>query len=219
MIHLKIAKHKKLHTVIVAGGNCNLKEYSDMLAEAFLIGADRGALMLVDAGYNVDLAVGDFDSVSQAELERIYKGCSEVDSLMSEKNDTDLEHAIKRAAKISRRLDILGATGTRADQTFAALNLLRKCYDLGLEAYIHDSNNRIRIIKDYVSLKRSETAHKYVSLIPYGKTLIVTLRGFKYSGDNIVLKRDETRGVSNEITDDVATISCHGFLYIFESDD
>ena len=65
MIHLKIAKHKKLHTVIVAGGNCNLKEYSDMLAEAFLIGADRGALMLVDAGYNVDLAVGDFDSVSQ----------------------------------------------------------------------------------------------------------------------------------------------------------
>ncbi len=216
---MKISKHKKLHTVIVAGGNCDLTDYADMLSEAFLIGADRGALKLVEAGYNVDLAVGDFDSVSEAELERIYKGCAEVKSLKPEKNDTDLEHAIKRAAKISRRLDILGATGTRADQTFAALNLLRKCYNLGLEAYIHDKTNRIRLIKDYVSLKKNETKHKYVSLIPYGKTLIVTLKGFKYSGENIVLKRDESRGVSNEITDDVATISCHGFLYIFESDD
>ena len=216
---MKAAKHKKLHTVVVAGGSCDLKSYSAMLSDAFLIGADRGALKLVDAGYNVDIAVGDFDSVTEAELERIYKGCAEVESLKGEKDDTDLEHAVKRAAKISRRLDILGATGTRADQTLAALNLLRKCYDLGLEAYIHDDNNRIRLIKDYASLKKSEAAHRYVSLIPYGKTLIVTLSGFKYSGDNIVLKRDESRGVSNEIADDVATIRCHGFLYIFESDD
>ena len=216
---MKPAKHKKLHTVIVAGGTSDLKEHADILADAFLIGADRGALNLIEAGYNVDLAVGDFDSVSEAELERIFKGCAEVESLKPEKNDTDLEHAIKRASKISRRLDILGATGTRADQTFAALNLLRKCYDLGLETYIHDSNNRIRLIKDYASIKKGETGHKYVSLIPYGKTLIVTLKGFKYSGENVVLKRDESRGVSNEITDDVATIRCHGFLYIFESDD
>ena len=44
---------------IVAGGNCDLSLYKDILRDAYLIGADRGALYLAENGYQVDIAVGD----------------------------------------------------------------------------------------------------------------------------------------------------------------
>ena len=56
---------------IVAGGSGDLSLYKDILSDAYLIGADRGALYLAEGGYQVDIAVGDFDSVSESEMERI----------------------------------------------------------------------------------------------------------------------------------------------------
>ena len=208
-----------MHTVIVAGGTCDLSIHKDILGDAYLIGADRGALYLADNGYNIDIAVGDFDSVSEAELERIYKFAGEVEKLSEDKDETDLEHAIKRALRLtSGTIHILGATGTRLDQTLSAINLLKFLHDNGREAYIYDRNNRIRLIEGHVELKKSD--YRYVSLIPYGDIMTnVSLKGFKYSGDRITLERRLSLGISNEIVEEVAEINCRGYLFVFESED
>ncbi len=207
------------HTVIVAGGACGLSEYKDILKEAYIIGADRGAFCLAECGYDIDAAVGDFDSVTEEELEKIYEASKEVEKLSAEKDDTDLEHAVKRAIDTtSGAVHILGATGTRLDQTMSAIYLLKLLYDNGREAYIYDKNNRIRIINGHVRLQKS--TYRYVSLIPYGDVPTdVSLRGFKYSGEHIVLERNSSLGVSNEIAEDTAEIDCSGYLFVFESKD
>ncbi|MCR5733613.1 MAG: thiamine diphosphokinase [Lachnospiraceae bacterium] len=208
-----------MHTVIVAGGSCDLTKYKDILRDAFLIGADRGALYLAEGGYNIDISVGDFDSVTEVELEKIYKVSGEVEKLSADKDETDLEHAIKRAIRITAgTVHILGATGTRLDQTLSAINLLKLLRDSGRDAYIYDKNNRIRLIEGHAELKRSD--FRYVSLIPYGDIMTnVSLKGFKYSGEHITLERKTSLGISNEIADETAEINCRGYLFLFESED
>ncbi len=207
------------HTVIVAGGICDLSEYEDILKGAYLIGADRGALCLAERGYDIDVSVGDFDSVTKEELEKIYEASKEVEKLYAEKDDTDLEHAVKRAISTTAgTVYILGATGTRLDQTLSAIYLLKILYDAGREAYICDKNNRIRIVKGHARLMKS--SYRYVSLIPYGDSgTVVSLRGFKYSGEHIALEKSSSLGISNEIVGESAEISCNDHLFVFESND
>ncbi len=206
-------------TVIVAGGTCDLSQYKDILKDAFLIGADRGALYLADSGYGIDLAVGDFDSVSEAEYEKICNASHEIEKLYPEKDDTDLEHAIKRTMDLTTgTVHILGATGTRLDQTFCSINLLKIFHDYGREAFIYDEHNRISLMDGKATIKKS--GYRYVSLIPYDDTVTdITLKGFKYAGEHITLKKSTSLGISNEITKDEAHISCNGCLLIFESND
>ena len=61
--------------------------------QLFFIGVDRGALKLVDRGYIVDIAIGDFDSVSAPEMKRIKENSREVYELPTEKDLTDTEIA------------------------------------------------------------------------------------------------------------------------------
>jgi len=65
--------------------------------EDLFIGVDRGALILLEAGIEPNLAIGDFDSVSEEEFQRIEKSAGQVKQFDSEKDDTDTELAIKIA--------------------------------------------------------------------------------------------------------------------------
>ena len=204
--------------MIVAGGNCDLSLYKEILDDAFLIGADRGALYLAENGYKVDIAVGDFDSVKESEMELICKNAGEIDRLRAEKDESDLEHAVRRAFPIAGTLHILGATGTRLDQTMSAINLLKLCHDNRKAAFIYDRNNRIRLIEGHAKIKKE--GYRYVSLIPYGDIMVnVSLKGFKYNGEHITLERRTSLGISNEIVDDEAEITGRGYLFVFESED
>lgn len=59
------------------------------------IGVDGGSLFLIEQGICPDLAVGDFDSVSEEELALICSQSKEVLQAQPEKDDTDLELAVK----------------------------------------------------------------------------------------------------------------------------
>ncbi len=204
--------------VIVGGGECDLSQYKSILDEGYIIGADRGALYLARAGYKADIAVGDFDSVTQSEKEVIFKNAAQVEKLNEEKDETDLEHALKCALKMTGTIHILGATGTRLDQTFAAINMLKACREAGREAFVYDANNRIRVIEGRANIAKSD--YRYVSLIPYGDIMVnVSLKGFKYSGDHIRLEKTTSLGISNEIVDDEGIITCRGYMFVFESRD
>ncbi len=50
------------------------------------IGVDRGSLFLVEKGYQLALAIGDFDSVSKIELEKISVSTDRLIKLPAEKD-------------------------------------------------------------------------------------------------------------------------------------
>lgn len=89
------------------------------------IGVDRGSLLLIEQGICPDLAVGDFDSVSEKELALIYSQSKEVLQAQPEKDDTDLELAVKAvfARYPQAQLTIFGAFGGRLDHTLANIFL------------------------------------------------------------------------------------------------
>ena len=89
------------------------------------IGVDRGSLLLIEQGICPDLAVGDFDSVSEKELALIYSQSKEVLQAQSEKDDTDLELAVKAvfARYPQAQVTIFGAFGGRLDHTLANIFL------------------------------------------------------------------------------------------------
>ena len=89
-----------MKVVIVAGGNYDenlVKSFIDETEEdVFLIGADRGALSLINSGYKIDIAIGDFDSVTDEEKETINTYSRKVKNLDPVKDATDMECALKK---------------------------------------------------------------------------------------------------------------------------
>ena len=77
------------------------------------IGVDRGSLFLIEQGICPDLSVGDFDSVSEEELALICSQSKEVLQAQPEKDDTDLELAVKAvfARSPQAQVTIFGAFG------------------------------------------------------------------------------------------------------------
>ena len=81
----------KTKVAIVAGGRV---ETIPLDLDVY-VGVDAGCLFLLKQGLELSLAVGDFDSVEPEEFQSIQSAAHEIRTSVAEKNDTDLELAIK----------------------------------------------------------------------------------------------------------------------------
>lgn len=59
-----------------------------------VIGVDRGALMAIEEGIALDIALGDFDSVSAEEKRKVQRYAKEMHNFPTNKDDTDAELAL-----------------------------------------------------------------------------------------------------------------------------
>lgn len=87
------------------------------------VGVDRGSLYLLEAGLPLAMAVGDFDSLSAEERERVFAAAASVHQSPAEKDDTDTQLALATifAADPAAEVTIVGATGGRLDHLLANL--------------------------------------------------------------------------------------------------
>ncbi|MCW6680401.1 thiamine diphosphokinase [Aerococcaceae bacterium NML130460] len=106
--------------VIICGGAPapaleRISNLVDGYERVFFIGADRGALRLIRAGYTLDYAIGDFDSVTSSELAIVQANSQHFEQMPSEKDDTDMELAIALAFEQAPTGDyyVLGALGEK----------------------------------------------------------------------------------------------------------
>src|SRR5699024_9446905 len=80
------------------------------------IGADRGALQIINNQLPLGLALGDFDSVTSDELDRIKTSAEQFEQYSKEKDETDMEIAVDKACKMGPQVILLfGVTGARID--------------------------------------------------------------------------------------------------------
>ena len=154
--------------VIIAGG-----EIDDDLAlsyireNRFIIAADRGLLFLARHQIRADLIVGDFDSVPRKEAEEYLQAHPDIEvrAINWEKDYTDLEIAAVAAADLGyRRIDILGATGSRLDHVMGAFQTLALLLDRGCTGRIIDPCNRISLHDEDFTIRKDSQWGKYVSL-------------------------------------------------------
>lgn len=184
--------------------------------DLYIIGIDGGMKALKEAGLRPDIGVGDFDSVNASDYSD-----TPIEKLCPEKDDTDTEHALHMAIeKCPKEIVIMGATGTRLDQTIASIELLKYAVDAGIKAIILDPTNRIRVAKGETIITKDDSFGYYLSVIPYAEELTdLTMKGFKYEIEDFNLKKGTSRCISNEVVSEKAVINCSGYYIVMETCD
>lgn len=208
---------------IYSGGR--LEDWALTLPEPgdILIGADRGALFLVQHGFRPDVAVGDFDSVTEEELKIIRAGSDrfeDCDPIMKDYSDTEL--AFQTALQFNPSEIILtGALGTRFDHSLANVHLLRKALQLGVSCRLLDDHNEIRLTDRQLEVSDPERQYTHVSLLPLTiKVTGVTLEGFAYPLHNATLELGQSLAVSNVLIGSKGLVQIRsGLLLVIQSKD
>lgn len=211
--------------IYIAGGGPLKQNWLKSLDEAHIqwIGVDRGTTALLNAGLHVTHAFGDFDSVSRKEFHEITSSVERIHTAIPEKNETDMEMALKWALDQDRHVRIIGATGGRLDHFMGNVQLLAspKVMDHPFEIEIFDEQNRIRILKSGEWNVNNDESFPYLSFIPITPAVKgLTLHGVKYPLNDHDLTFGSTLTVSNEFIEAFASISFRtGILMMIRSKD
>lgn len=162
----------------------------------FLIAADKGYLNCIKQNLDVDLLIGDFDSL------KIVPDNIEKIKLNEIKDDTDVFDALMEGIKRGYKSFILyGVIGGRFDHTFANIQILLFLKNKGYEAKIIDEDRTYIILEnESIELPKKERGYLSVfslSAISHG----VTLKSLKYELKNAILTSEFPLGVDNEYID------------------
>ncbi|HEM4261591.1 TPA: thiamine diphosphokinase [Streptococcus suis] len=167
--------------VIVGGSFDCLPEPADLY-----VGVDAGSLRLLDHSLPLDWAIGDFDSVTPEELGRIKDQAERFLQAPAEKDDTDLELALKEIFKAypQAQVRIYGALGGRMDHMMANLFLAA---EPDLAPYMEqielvDSQNIVRFRPAGQHRLSPIAGMKYISFMPSDQSRL-TIRHAKYPLD------------------------------------
>ncbi|AIO19571.1 Thiamine pyrophosphokinase [Candidatus Izimaplasma bacterium HR1] len=177
--------------IVTGPNNYDLKEIFTV-DETFTIGADIGAYILSKNEVKFDLALGDFDSVTPYEFEKIKKYAKEIKEYPIKKDRTDTFLAVEEA--LIRGFDditIYGGLGRRMDHTIANIMLL-KLGDIKIV-----SENEVMYILDPNTYEINNT-YKYISFFALEDVEGLTLHGFEYELNNYSLTVDDPICISNK---------------------
>ncbi|HBJ54248.1 thiamine diphosphokinase [Streptococcus anginosus] len=186
------------------------------------IGVDRGSLFLIEQGICPDLAVGDFDSVSEKELALVCSQSKEVLQAQPEKDDTDLELAVKAvfARYPQAQLTIFGAFGGRLDHTLANIFLpsnpeIVPCMQ---QIRLCNAQNELRYCPQGRHEIKPVAGMNYLAFMPADDGRL-TIEGAKYplNESNYFFKKVYA---SNEFIDESVFLECQsGYVIVIYSKD
>lgn len=179
----------------------------------FVIAADGGARVAQYFGCPPDVIIGDMDSLPPDELSKFATQPKPPLILCHppEKDETDLELALKWAAKSITPIDslvIIGGLGDRFDQTLANVYLLALPALKALNTCMVAGAQEIRLLRPGLHTLAAGAPGDTVSLIPLSGTVKgVRTEGLYYPLHDETLAFGPARGVSNVIAESGATVS------------
>jgi thiamine pyrophosphokinase len=172
-----------------------------------IICADGGTRHALALDLRPDLMIGDMDSAQKEDFQGLKEAGVSIELFPHDKNETDLELAIQRAIGLNpTQLIIVGGLGGRLDQTLANISLLTDPQLSAFDVRLDDGMEEIFVCRDQVQVqgKRGDI----VSLIPWGgEVTAVQTMNLKWTLNKDTLYPDRTRGVSNEMLGESASVS------------
>jgi len=203
--------------IIFANGSLPSPEKARTLIrpDDFILCADGGTRHALALGLTPNVVIGDLDSVTEEERRRMKELDVEIIQHPVDKNETDLELAINHALNLNpKSILILAALGGRMDQTLANIALLSSLQLVTFDIRLTDGVEEIFFCRDQAQIKGR--SGDIVSLIPWqGEVSGVFTENLRWHLHHEMLYPEKTRGISNEMTADVATVTIKsGFLLI-----
>ncbi len=197
---------------VVTGGEALHPDVLGLLDHADLVvAADSGLDRLWDLGRLPDLVVGDLDSVTPTALATARHHDVPVDAHPTDKDATDTELAILAALERDcASVTVVSGGGDRLDHLLGWLSVLSS------PALAHLAHLDAWCGSTHVHVLHGPRTHQWtgdapgdvVSLLPWGGDCHgVTTHGLRWSLVDASLSASSSRGVSNEIVLDTATVS------------
>jgi thiamine pyrophosphokinase len=188
-----------------------------------IICADGGTRHALAFGLQPNLIIGDMDSVERDQLQTLQNTDIPIELFSHDKNETDLELAINHAVDLKpNEIMIVGALGGRLDQTLGNIALLTNArhkpalprehrdevshVEGSPDIRLDDGVEEIFVCWNQIQLhgKRGDL----VSLIPWqGPATEVQTENLKWPLQSETLYPDKTRGISNEMLGETASVS------------
>ena len=206
--------------LVFAGGDPPPAELlADLDRSALVIAADSGLDHALALGFTADVVVGDLDSVTPDALARARDAGADVEPHPAEKDETDLELALRRAVALGmQRVTVIGGGGGRHDHLLANALVLGHDDYAGLELDALVGTAKLTVIRARAELRGGPGS--FLSLLPLGGPARgIRTEGLRYPLRDEALIPGTTRGVSNEFLAPIATVSLvHGVLLAVQPD-
>ncbi|MBP6017236.1 MAG: thiamine diphosphokinase [Candidatus Promineofilum sp.] len=172
-----------------------------------VVAANGGILHPLALGHLPDGLIGDLDSLPEGVAEALVNWDIEVVRFLPAKDETDLELALLYAARRFPNDDliILGGFGGRVDHMLANILLLAHPALSGHPIYLVEERQKAWLItgETIISGRPGDT----VSLISLGGDVVVSeTTGLRWPLIDEVLAFGPARGISNEMTEEIATV-------------
>ena len=173
----------------------------------YIICADGGTRHALALDVQPNLIIGDMDSAEKDQLQKLKEDEVSIELFPHDKNETDLELAINRAIELEpKQILIIAALGGRLDQTLANIALLTDPRLSTVKVRLDDGVEEIFFCRDQIQVRGRRG--DLVSLIPWQDAVSdVRTENLKWPLKSETLYPDKTRGISNEMLGDTASIS------------
>ncbi|MCF8069639.1 MAG: thiamine diphosphokinase [Desulfobacterales bacterium] len=207
-----------MRSILFANGSISNPEIitATIRTDDFVIAADGGARHCLTMDITPDVIIGDFDSLTEKELNRLNIPEENLIRYPAAKDKTDLQLAIELAVdRGANEIILFGALGGRWDMSLANILLMASLEKKNTAISIIDGKEEIRILKGRNQITLSGKTGNILSLIPIGGDATgVTLSGLIYSLEDGTLKFGDSRGISNKFAEDKVTIQLKQGLLI-----
>ncbi|MGY6500521.1 MAG: thiamine diphosphokinase [Acidimicrobiales bacterium] len=196
--------------LIVLGGDAidDVVPPTDALPGGTVIAVDSGIDLALRLGLVVDVAVGDFDSVSVDGLDTVRRAGAEIHQHPVDKDHTDFELALEVAVERQvSSVDVIGGEGGRLDHLLANAFVMAAERFASLDITAHGpGGSRVCVVRGQRRL--TGTVGELVSLLAVqGPAVGVSTTHLRYPLHGELLDPGSTRGVSNQLTGPVATVT------------
>ena len=200
---------EKKYVIFLDGEYKYSQEFMDKLVSknAVCFCADGGANFAFKYGKIPEVIVGDLDSIEKKVLEYYKSKNILIKKFPKDKDFTDFELILKEINKISEnknfveKIFVVGGLGKRIDMTLSNLFIMEKYKNL---VFLQENEEIFYAEKSFVLKNKKDCEF---SIIPISeKVEKLTLKGFKFETDEIGVKRESSRLVSNVICRDEASV-------------
>lgn len=211
-----------MRVLLVAGGSMlhwpELANHYDAY-----IGIDRGGLFLLEKGYPLDVAIGDFDSLNSLEKANVFEQAKKVVTAPAEKDETDTQLALSFALEYYPKatIEMIGMTGGRIDHFLSNLWMVLepRFYPHSAQFVIRDRQNTVTYLSPGEHQVKQILGMQYLAYCCLTPIVNLTLTDSKYTLDQVAILYP-TSLASNEFTEKPARISFdQGMIAVIQSKD
>ena len=171
-----------------------------------ILAADGGTRHALQLGLMPSLVVGDMDSLPLDQRRQVEAAGVRLIPYPHDKNETDLELAIRHALELRpESILLIGVLGRRLDHMLGNLSLLSDPAYAAYDIRADDGVEEVFFCRRQVAIRGK--AGEILSLIPWGVDVSgVQTAGLKWPLADETLYAVKTRGISNELTGETASV-------------